>query len=286
MLSTVGSSTGGGPQARSSTGESRLRVMMIFAHPDEGEIYTGGTAALYAQLGHEVKFVSLTNGDAGHYSMAPKALAERRFREAMEAKSTLGLAEYEVLDCHDKALRNTEGTRRVVAGIIDDWGADVVFTYYAIEGGHNDNMCAGRIVRDAAAGLSCGSQTPLFLYVRDYYTCRFSYIPDVAMAIDDVWPVKLAACGAHESQVFESVPHGLGILAEVQASEEKRQEALYNNTYPFSCVTQDNLRALEKWYGKDRASEVTYVEAFEVAEFGRQVTNEEMLQLLPMLPAM
>ena len=45
--------------------------MVIFAHPDEGEIYAGGITALYTQLGHEVKFMSLTNGDAGHYAMKP-----------------------------------------------------------------------------------------------------------------------------------------------------------------------------------------------------------------------
>ena len=61
-----------------------LRVMMIFAHPDEGEVYSGGITALYTQLGHEVKFLSLTNGDAGHFSMNPEDLAKRRYEEAMK----------------------------------------------------------------------------------------------------------------------------------------------------------------------------------------------------------
>ena len=45
-------------EAMSSTGveQRKLNVMVIFAHPDEGEIYAGGTAALYARMGHEVKF--------------------------------------------------------------------------------------------------------------------------------------------------------------------------------------------------------------------------------------
>ena len=42
-----------------------LRVIMIGAHPDDCDISGGGTAALFAQMGHKVKFVSLTNGDKG-----------------------------------------------------------------------------------------------------------------------------------------------------------------------------------------------------------------------------
>ena len=51
-----------------------LRVMVIFAHPDEGEIYAGGISALYAQQGHAVKFISLTNGDAGHFAMTSRGV--------------------------------------------------------------------------------------------------------------------------------------------------------------------------------------------------------------------
>ena len=70
--------------------QNKLKVMVIFAHPDEGEIYAGGITALYTQLGHEVKFMSLTNGDAGHYAMKPEDLAERRFKEAIEPLFSTG----------------------------------------------------------------------------------------------------------------------------------------------------------------------------------------------------
>ena len=69
--------------------EPKLKVMMIFAHPDEGEIYTGGTAILYTQMGHTVTFLSITNGDAGHYSMKPEDLAKRRYQEAMRPSASL-----------------------------------------------------------------------------------------------------------------------------------------------------------------------------------------------------
>jgi hypothetical protein len=40
---------------------------------------------------------------------------------------------------------------------------------------------------------------------------------------------------------------------------------------------------LEKWYGKDRAPQVQYVEAFEICEYGAQPSDAEIKVLFPML---
>ena len=234
--------------AMSSTGveQKKLNVMVIFAHPDEGEIYAGGTTALYTGLGHEVKFLSLTNGDAGHFSMKPEDLAKRRYREAMDAKKILNLSDYEIFDYHDGVSKNTEKIRKEVTQRIEDWDADIVFTFYPAEGGHNDNMTAGWIVREAAPALNM-EEMPTFLYMRDFHTCKFSFQSDFAVIIDDVWQTKLAGCGAHVSQVIEYNPNLQGVLEEVQASEEKQREFLFGNTYPFSRIRPDNMPALERW---------------------------------------
>ncbi|MFC2123585.1 PIG-L deacetylase family protein [Bacteroidota bacterium] len=267
-----------------SNARKQLNVLVIFAHPDEGEIYTGGTSALYTRDGHKVKFLSLTNGDAGHYEMKPEDLAKRRLKEAMKAKEVLKLVDYEVLNNHDGVLRNTEENRDKVIQCIKHFKADIVFTYYPAEGGHNDNMTAGWIVREAAPKLKMGKM-PVFVYVRDFHTTRFSFIPDIAIIIDEVWEIKLVACGAHESQVIEFNPNLEGVLEEVLASKEKQKEFLFHNTYPYSMVTNDNRLTLEKWYGNEKASKVKYVEAFEIAEFGRQVSDEEILEFFPMINA-
>lgn len=259
-----------------------LRVMVIFAHPDEGEIYTGGITALYTELGHQVKFMSLTNGDAGHYSMEPEELAKRRYKEAMNAKEILGLEDYEVLDYHDGVLKNTEEIRQKVLKSISEFNPDIVFTYYPALGGHNDNMTSGWIVRDVAGKMDSES-LPVFIYVRDFHTGRFSYIPDFGIIIDKVWETKLAACGAHESQVVEYNPNLEGVLDEVLASKEKQREFLIHNTYPYSKVTPGIFLALSKWYGEKKASGVKYAEAFEIAEFGRQISDAEVLKLFPMI---
>jgi len=262
--------------------QQSLRVMVIFAHPDEGEIYAGGVTALYTKLGHEVKFLSLTNGDAGHYSMKPKDLAERRYKEAMKAKEILGLSAYEILDYHDGVLKNTEEIREKVTASIQEWNADIVFTFYPAKGGHNDNMNAGWIVREASEQLD-QQKMPVFIYMRDFHTVNFSYIPDIAIDIEEVWETKLASCGAHESQVIEANPKAEGVLNEVLASKAKQSEFLFHNTIPFTIVRPDNLMALQKWYGKEVAQNARFVEEFEIAEFGRQPSDKEVFELFPMI---
>ena len=62
-----------------------LRVIMFGGHPDDCDIKAGGTAARYAAAGHKVKYVAVTNGDAGHQSQGGGALARRRMGEARES---------------------------------------------------------------------------------------------------------------------------------------------------------------------------------------------------------
>jgi N-acetylglucosamine malate deacetylase 1 len=54
-----------------------LRVLIIGAHPDDADIKAGGTAAKWCSLGHVVRLVSLTNGQAGHQTMFGQGLANR-----------------------------------------------------------------------------------------------------------------------------------------------------------------------------------------------------------------
>ena len=73
-----------------------VRVIAFGAHPDDCDIGAGGTAALFARMGHKVKFVAVTNGDAGHHEMGGGMLAARRYKEAQESARRLGIS-YDVL---------------------------------------------------------------------------------------------------------------------------------------------------------------------------------------------
>src|SRR5713226_3642284 len=82
---------------------NQLRIIAFGAHPDDCDSKAGGVAAKYAAAGHKVKFVAVTNGDAGHQSEGGGMLAKRRRAEAQEAGRRIGI-EYDVLDNHDAEL--------------------------------------------------------------------------------------------------------------------------------------------------------------------------------------
>src|SRR5207245_10990171 len=72
--------------------DGKLRILCFGAHPDDCEIRAGGVAALWAAQGHHVKFVSVTNGDIGHWRDAGGPLAKRRKTEVEQAARLLGIS--------------------------------------------------------------------------------------------------------------------------------------------------------------------------------------------------
>src|ERR1700746_1836745 len=106
-------------------GGEKIRVIAFGAHPDDCDIRSAGTAALWASMGHAVKFVSVTNGDVGHQTLHGVPLAQRRAGEAKESARRLGI-EYQVLNNHDGELLPTLDVRKEIIRQIRRWNADVV----------------------------------------------------------------------------------------------------------------------------------------------------------------
>src|SRR5438552_17582933 len=125
----------------------KIRVIAFGAHPDDCDIRAGGTAAQFAQMGHLVKFVSITNGDAGHQTEGGGALAKRRRLEAKESGRRLGI-EYDVLDNHDGELLPTLDVRHQVIRKIRHWNADIVLAPRPNDY-HPDHRYTGVLVQDA-----------------------------------------------------------------------------------------------------------------------------------------
>src|SRR5699024_1334462 len=98
-----------------------IRVIAIFAHPDDADGKMGGTAALLSRMGIAVKFVALTNGDAGHYAEGGGVLGMRRREEARKAGIQYGINEYVVLNNHDGELIPDLKTRLQVIREMRKW---------------------------------------------------------------------------------------------------------------------------------------------------------------------
>ncbi len=266
-----------------------INVIVFGAHPDDCDIDTGGTAILLAKMGHKVKFVSLTNGDAGHYAKGGGALAKIRIAEAKEAGKRFGV-EYTVLDNHDGELMPTLENRLKVIREIRKWNADVVIAPRPNDY-HPDHRYTGILVQDAAymvivpnvaADTPPLKKNPVFLYSEDGFQRPNPFNPNIVINIDSVFDQKIYAMAAHESQFFEWLPWTSGNLDKVPKGEKDRLEMLAN--WRSSAPNKTAVATLEKWYG-DKASEVKHVESFEICEYGKQPTDEELRKLFPMLNA-
>src|SRR3954452_23432192 len=102
-----------------------LRIIAFGAHPDDCEIRSAGCAALWSRMGHAVKFVATTNGDAGHPVEGGAPLARRRREESRNVAKILGI-QYDVMDVHDGELMPTLENRLEIIRKIRDWQADLV----------------------------------------------------------------------------------------------------------------------------------------------------------------
>jgi len=257
--------------------DKEIRVIVIGAHPDEPDIYFGGTAALFAELGHRVKFLSLTNGCCGHYEMGNVELVARRREEAAEAARRLGIDEYEVLDTPRQIRR---------------WRADIVVTFHPEGGNHSDNRYAGKVVSDAVPFVAktpkavpdvpALTQGPVVLLMPDY-SMKSRYSADVVVDIGPALDKKLLACDAHASQFYEFAPWQAGFLDEVPESWEDKKTFLLKHWAEFMNVSDEMLPALVRDYGEEAASAIRYAEPFEIAAYGRRPGKEELGALFPML---
>jgi LmbE family N-acetylglucosaminyl deacetylase len=265
-----------------------LRVLAIGAHPDDCDIKFAGTAAKMAKAGHALKFLSVTNGDAGHQSMGGGALAKRRFLETQESARRLGIAEYEVLDNHDGELVPSVEVRKQVIRVIRRWKADIVVAPRPNDY-HPDHRYTGVLVQDAAYMVVVPNvcpdtpplyDNPIFLYYHDGFQKPAPFRPDVVVPVDDVWDTKISALDAHVSQFYEWLPWVDHRLDQVPKDAKERRAWLTNRR--VQPITEAVTRALVEEIGEAAAAKVRNVECFELCEYGRRPTLAELRAMFPL----
>jgi LmbE family N-acetylglucosaminyl deacetylase len=275
--------------------DGKLRIIAFGAHPDDCELREGGCAAKWAALGHHVKFVSVTNGDIGHWNMAGGPLAKRRAAEVVETSKLLGI-DHEVLDIHDGELMVTMENRRTICRLIREYKADIVISHRPNDY-HPDHRYVGVLVMDAAYMVTVPffcpdvpylTKNPVFLFSEDNFQRPNPFTADIAVAIDDVIEKKLAAVEALHSQFFEGGANGhAGLVPDMTNAEKvaaRKKEVRENFSKRFASTATKYRAPLEKYYGKDIADKTGYAEAFEVCEYGRRPAPEEIRKLFPFFP--
>ncbi|NWG14498.1 MAG: PIG-L family deacetylase [Acidobacteria bacterium] len=271
--------------------EKKLNIIAFGAHPDDCDGRAGGTAAKWAALGHRVRFVSVTNGDAGHQSEGGGALARRRRAEAAEAGRRIGI-EYVTLDNHDGQLLPTLEVREQIIREIRRWNAELVLGPRPNDY-HPDHRYTGVLLQDAAYMVTVPNicpdtpalrRNPVFMYFQDGFQKPNPFAPDVAVAIDDVIDKKIDMADAHVSQMYEWLPWHAGRLDQVPKDPAARRQWL-RSSRGRGGISPAVRKVLEKWYGPAAAAQIQYAEAFELCEYGSRADETELRRLFPFFPA-
>lgn len=268
------------------------RILVFGAHPDDCEIKVGGCAVLWARLGFAVRFVSVTNGDTGHYAIGGGPLAWRRQKEAAAAAAVAGI-ESEVLDNHNGELLPTIENRKQIIRIIREFEPDLVLTHRPNDY-HPDHRYTSQLVQDAAYLVTVPNNTalspalrtnPVIAYVSDRFQKPYPFQPDVAVDISDVIETKFDMLHCHTSQVYEWLPYSGQIEESVPKSDAERRAWLAERWHKRFAADADQCRdLLIQTYGEERGQAIQYAESFEICEYGSPLTPELKKRLFPMLP--
>jgi len=212
-----------------------------------------------------VKFVSVTNGDAGHHELRGAALGKRRRAEAIEAARRLGIAA-EVLDFHDGELLPNLEPRREIIRLIREWEADVVMGPRPNDY-HPDHRACGLLVQDAAymvtvpaivPGTKPLRKNPVFLYFEDRFERPNPFRTDVTVPVSSVLGLKLDSIDAHASQFYEWLPWLDGRLGHVPRDPAERKV----------------------WLARETAGFLGEAEKFELCEYGARADAGRLRELL------
>ena len=88
-----------------------MNVLFVGAHPDDIETWAGGTAALYAEQGHNLFFCVATNGNVGSSTLSKEEIAAVRHKEAENGAKIVD-AELIWLDFEDEFLMDSGAYHR------------------------------------------------------------------------------------------------------------------------------------------------------------------------------
>jgi LmbE family N-acetylglucosaminyl deacetylase len=286
MLPQFSANAAGAP----ANGDGKLRIIAFGAHPDDCELQAGGTAALWAAQGHHVLFVSVSNGDIGHWREARRPLARRRKAEVEAAHKVLGI-QGKILDIHDGEVMPTLENRRTITRLIREWKADLVLSHRPNDY-HPDHRYTGVLVQDAAYMVTVPKfcpdtphlqKNPAFFYFPDRFQKPNPFQPDVIVSIDSVIEKKLDALSIMESQFYEGGANGSAELMPTDPEKQKQRKQQVRESFARrnQALATRFRGKLTDWYPAAQAEQIKHAEAFELCEYGAQPDKAELKRLFP-----
>jgi len=184
-----------------------MNVLAICAHPDDAEIWCGGTLAKYAKRGDKVTIAVVTNGEVGSPTLPKEEIAEIRRLEAIAAAEVIG-ADLVWMGFRDEFLFDTEETRLAIIEVMRSSKAEVVLTHWPDDLYNPDHTITGQVSNDVAImttvpNIVTASQPlakiPIVYFIESVAGLGFQ--PEEYVDITDTFELKQQMLAKHVSQV-------------------------------------------------------------------------------------
>ena len=280
-----------------------MKILMIGAHQDDNEFRCGGLAYKYVQMGYDVRFLSMTNGNGGHHIMTPEETSKRRYEESQAVAKLLGIT-YDVWSINDCTLMADLETRKKLIRYIREFNPDMIIAHRPNDY-HADHRASGQLVQDASYLLTVPHECPdvpamrempVILYNADSFK-NPEFRADIVIDIDKEIDIKMQIAHLNVSQVYEWLPYTN--LEEVPEGEAERFEWLKGENVTQDTTDEEVLKMgrgylpqyakeaarfrkelIEK-YGEEKGAKVRFAEAYEICEYGHPLTEELKTALFP-----
>lgn len=170
-----------------------MKVMAVMAHPDDAEVWAGGTLAKFTQMGHEAHIVVMTY-EAHHL----------RGKEALEGARRLGCS-IDLLGFPDTSVRDTDQAADRLAQILSREVPQILILHNP-DDTHPDHEASFLVARRAVLRWYDGQSRPgtiPSIFAANTYRgmgLRGPVELDTFVEISDVWERKAHALMAHQSQ--------------------------------------------------------------------------------------
>jgi LmbE family N-acetylglucosaminyl deacetylase len=272
-----------------------MKILAIGAHQDDNEFRVGGMTVKWVAAGHEVQYLSMTNGCGGHHLLSKEETVAARAKESAAVAKHLGIR-YDVwADQDDCVLVADLATRHRLMRYIREFSPDVIITHRTNDY-HADHRAAALLVQDASYLLTvphaCPEvpamrRMPTILYYEDAFTeppFRMHYV----VGIDDAFEAKMHAANLNVSQVYEWLPYTYE--QKLPETEEEKRAILWGMEIDETTTDEEVLahkrgyavrfaktaarfrRELIEKYGEEKGARVRYAEAFGLSEYGAAPT--------------
>ncbi|MFN3191847.1 MAG: PIG-L deacetylase family protein [Aureliella sp.] len=264
------------------------RVLVLGAHPDDAEVFAGGLLVRHSRLGSTIRIVSVTDGSAGHQSMAPAELKAIRRKEAAQAGATIG-AEYVTLDFVDGRLQPNLEVREVIIREIRRFEPDLVLTHRTNDY-HPDHRAVGIAVQDASYMVTvpnvCPDEKPLrgdpiVASMCDMFTRPNRMRADVVVDVREEYRDLVAMAACHESQFFDWLAYHDGVLDEVPEESSQRLDWLAGWLGKFHDQRREFFSSEMRDHGMDPADTESKIEVYEVSEYAASLSDAQRSRLFP-----